>query len=361
MGEMFAKWKQSALIPFLSISLGLFIGAVIMLLGGYNPFLAYVSLLERAFGDIYSIGETVRQITPLIFTGLSVAFAFRTGLFNIGAEGQFIMGAFAATYVGVMFDLPWYIHAPLAVIAAGLAGGIWGSIAGYLKAKRGVHEVITTIMLNWIALYLSNFLIKLYLLEPGQQRSRVVAESSWLSFPAMSSWFDNARIHMGILIAILGAFLFYVLLWKTKQGFELRSVGFNPHASEYAGMSVGRNMVTAMFVSGIFAGLGGAGEVLGVFHYQSIQAAFPGYGFQGIAVALIGGNAAFGTVLGAILMGVLTFGASGMKFGAGVPVELINIVIALVIFFLAAHGIVRYLMDRGFFVRLRKRKKERGL
>lgn len=346
--------KESSLIPLISVFVGLFIGAIIMFLGSYNPIQAYSSLLQKAFGDMYSIGETIRQITPLVFTGLSVAFAFRTGLFNIGAEGQFIMGSLAAAYIGIQFaGLPWYIHVPLAVVAGGLIGGLWGSIAGYLKAERGVHEVITTIMLNWIALYLSNYVIKTYLLEAGQQRSKFVAESSWLSFPGLSQLFDNSRIHLGIVIALICVVLFYLMLWKMKQGFELRAVGLNPHASEYAGMNVKHNMVKAMLISGIFAGIGGASEVLGVFHYQVIQSVFPGYGFQGIAVALIGGNTALGTLIGAGLLGVLTYGATGMKFGAGVPVELIHIVIALVIFFVAAKGIVKKWIQM-----LRKSKKE---
>jgi ABC-type uncharacterized transport system permease subunit len=337
-----AVFGESALIPLVSVVLGLFLGALIMLLGAYNPLQAYASLLDRAFGDMYSIGETIRQITPLIFTGLAVAFAFRTGLFNIGAEGQFIVGSLAAAYVGIAFILPWYIHAPLSAAAGGLAAGIWGAIAGYLKAKRGVHEVISTIMLNFIALYLSNYIVKTFMLEPGQQRSKIVEESSWLSFPGFTQLFGGSRIHAGIFIAIVCAVLFYVILWRTTHGFELRAVGLNPHASEYAGMNVRRSLVLAMFVSGSFAGFGGAAEVLGVFHYQAISASFPGYGFLGIAVALLGRNSASGIVAAAVFMGVLTFGATGMKFGAGVPVELIHVVIALVIFFVAAGGMIKY-------------------
>lgn len=333
--------KESFLIPLVAILLGLITGAIAMLAGGFDPILAYQSLVKKVFGDVYNFGETIRQITPLIFTGLSVAFAFRTGLFNIGAEGQFIMGMLASVYVGVAFDLPPYIHAPLALLAGALAGGLWGAIAGYLKAARGVHEVITTIMLNWIALYFANFILSTFLVPEGQQRSKDIHESASISIGWLSEMFDSARLHWGTLIALIAAVIFYVLLWKTKTGFELRSVGFNPHASEYAGMNVNKNVINAMLGAGIFAGLGGAGEVLGVFHYQAIMAAMPGYGFDGIAVALIGGNTPFGVVLGAILFGALTFGATGMKFGAGVPVELIRVVIASVIFFVAAHGIVK--------------------
>lgn len=340
------KWlfKESSLISLTSVFLGLFLGAIIMLLGHYNPLQAYGALFNKSFGDMNNIGELIRQITPLIFTGLAVAFAFRTGLFNIGAEGQFIMGALAADFVGIQMHLPWYLHIPLAVIAGGLLGGFWGSIAGYLKAVRGVHEVISTIMLNWIALYLSNFFVKTYLLEPGQMRSKFVDESTWLSSAWLSQLFGNSRIHYGIVIALLMAMLFYIILWKTKQGFELRAVGFNPEASQYAGINVNRNIVKAMFISGIFAGVGGVCEVLGVFHYQAVNTAFPGYGMMGIAVALIGRNTPIGAILGAILLGVLTFGASGMKFGAGVPEELVNIVIAIIIFLVAASGIVKMLL-----------------
>lgn len=338
--------NESTMIPVFSVLVGLILGAVIMLAGNYNPILAYGSLFSKAFGDMYNIGETIRQITPYIFTGLSVAFAFRTGLFNIGAEGQFIMGAIAAVSVGVLLELPWYLHVPLALVASALAGGFWGAIVGYLKAARGMHEVITTIMLNWIALHVSNYIVRTVLLEKGMARSKYIHESAWMSSPGISQMFDHARIHYGILLALALSALFYFLLWKTRQGFELRSVGLNPDASEYAGINVKNTFVKAMFISGVFAGIGGACEVLGVFHYQTINAAFPGYGLMGIAVALIGRNSPLGVVLGAVLIGVLTYGASGMKFGAGVPEELIHVVIALVIFFVAASGMVEILIRR---------------
>lgn len=218
---------------------------------------------------------------------------------------------------------------------------MWGSIAGYLKAKRGVHEVITTIMLNWTALYLSNYIVKTFLSDPGQQRSRQVHESALLHFPGLQEMFAHARVHFGILFGLLCAWLFYVMLWKTRRGFELRAVGYSWGASEYAGMNVSKNIIQSMWISGIFAGLGGATETLGVFGYQLQYQSSPQYGFDGIAVALIGGNAALGVILGAVLLGVLKFGATGMKFGAGVPVEIINIIIALVIFFVAASGMVK--------------------
>ncbi|MDF2958740.1 MAG: branched-chain amino acid transporter permease [Paenibacillus sp.] len=336
--------KDSALVPLVAILLGLLFGAFIMLLGGYNPIVAYASLVGKVFGSPYNIGETIREITPLILTGLSVAFAFRTGLFNIGAEGQFIMGATGAAIIGIKLDLPAIIHAPLAILAGALLGGLWGGIAGYLKAKRGVNEVITTIMLNWIALFLSNYIVNRFLLQPGQQRSYMIHDSASISIGWLSELLGNARMHGGTFIALLGSLVFYVLLWKMKQGYELRAVGHNPQAAQYAGMNVNRNIVKAMVAGGIFAGLAGVTDTLGVFHYQVVAAGSAGYGFDGVAVALLGGNHPVGVILAAMLFGMLSYGSSGMSFGADVPPEIIRVVIASVIFFVASHGIVRWVL-----------------
>ncbi|TVY08683.1 ABC transporter permease [Paenibacillus cremeus] len=335
---------DSALVPLVAIVLGLLVGALIMLAGGYNPLTAYASLVEKVVGDSYNFGETIREITPLVLTGLSVAFAFRTGLFNIGGEGQFVMGATGASIIGIKLNLPMWIHAPLAIIVGALLGGCWGAIAGYLKARRGVNEVITTIMLNWIALFLANYIVGHFLLQPGQQRSYVIHDTASISLSAISAMFGNARLHWGILFAPLAAIVFYILLWKTRQGFELRAVGHSPSAAEYAGMSVGSNVVKAMFIGGVFSGLAGVTEVLGVFHYQVIAAEPPGYGFDGIAVSLLGGNHPFGVVLAAILFGALSYGSAGMSFGADVPPEIVRVIIGMVIFFVASHGIIRWIL-----------------
>ncbi|WP_435921918.1 ABC transporter permease [Paenibacillus sp. DYY-L-2] len=347
---------DSLIVPLVAILLGLLVGAVVMLLGGYNPFEAYGALIKRVVGNPYDFGETIRQITPLIFTGLAVAFAFRSGMFNIGADGQVLIGMTTATSVSLsMSGVSSAIVVPLAVIAGGIAGGLWAGIAGYLKAKRGINEVITTIMLNWTALYLSNYVIRHFFLLKGQNRSEDIGASAAMTF--LSDVFNNARVHWGTVIALLAALFFYIYLWKTKQGYEMRAVGFNANAAEYAGMSVSRNVVKAMFISGVFAGLAGTFEVLGVFHYQSVFAASPGYGFDGIAVALLGMNHPLGVVLASILYGVLTYGSAGMSFVAGVPPELIKIIIGSIIFFIAAQGIVRFVL-KPFYL---KRKKEKVL
>ncbi|PQP85822.1 ABC transporter permease [Paenibacillus sp. AR247] len=349
---------NSLLTPLVSIVLGLIVGAIIMLIGGYDPILAYSSLFSTVFGNLYDFGETIREITPLIMTGLAVAFAFRAGLFNIGAEGQYIVGMTAATAVGIkLTGLPIVLHAIVAIIAGGLAGGIWAGITGYLKAKRGVNEVIISIMLNWTGLYLSNYIVRNFLLLKGQQRSEDIQDTASISIGWLSDMFSDARMHWGTAIAILAAVFFYVFMWKSKQGYELRAVGHNGDAAKYAGMNVKSNIVKAMFISGIFAGLGGAFQVLGVFHYQAIFTGSPGVGFDGIAVALIGMNHPFGILLSAALFGTLTYGSAGMSFGAEVPPEIIRIVIGSIIFFIAAQGIVRWVL-KPFYL---KRKKEKVL
>lgn len=349
---------NSLLVPLLAIVFGLIVGAIIMLIGGYNPLLAYSSLLTTVFGNLYDFGEAIREITPLIMTGLAVAFAFRAGLFNIGAEGQYIVGMTAASVVGIkVTGLPIILHAVLAIIAGGLAGGLWAGITGYLKAKRGVNEVIISIMLNWTGLYLSNYIVRNFLLLQGQQRSEDIKDTASISIGWLSDMFSDARMHWGTLIAILAAVFFYVFMWKSKQGYELRAVGHNGDAAKYAGMNVKNNIVKAMFISGIFAGLGGAFQVLGVFHYQAIFTGSPGIGFDGIAVALIGMNNPFGILLSASLFGTLTYGSAGMSFGADVPPEIIRIVIGSIIFFIAAQGIVRWVL-RPLYL---KRKKEKVL
>lgn len=348
--------KDSLVLPVVAIILGLLLGALVMLIGGYNPIDAYGALLTRVYGDSYNFGEAIREMTPLIMTGLAFAFAARTGLFNIGGEGQFLIGMTAATIVGVHVQgLPAYIHAPLAIIMGAIFGGLWAAIAGFLKATRGVNEVISCIMLNWIGLYLSNMIINNFALLEGETRSVDILPTASIAITSLSEAMGNARVHWGTLIAILAAVFFYIFMWKTKQGYELRAVGFNQDASKYAGMNVNRNIVKAMFISGAFAGLGGAFTVLGVFGYQSVMASSPGTGFDGIAVALIGMNNPFGVILGSILFGTLTYGSAGMSFTADVPPEIVRIVIGAIIFFIAAQGIVRWVL-KPFYA---KRKKEK--
>lgn len=332
------------LVPLISIVLGLIIGAIVMLVSGYSPIEGYAALWNGVFGDTYFMGETVRQITPYVFAGLAVAFAFRTGLFNIGVEGQLIMGWLAAAYVGFAFELPAIIHVPLALIAAAVAGALWAFIPGLLKAKLQVHEVIVTIMMNYTALHVANALIDV--VTDGGEKTPPIHESASLRSGFFETITDYSRMHWGFLVALIAVMIMWVILEKTKQGFELKSVGFNKQASEYAGMSVNKNIILAMVISGAFAGLGGAMEALGTFGNINKMTAFTGIGFDGIAVALLGANQPIGVLLSAILFGALKNGGLNMPSEAGVPVEIVSIVIALIIFFVASGYIIQLALER---------------
>jgi general nucleoside transport system permease protein len=340
-----SKRTVNILVPVIAVVLGLLAGAIIMLISGYSPIAGYTALINGIFGETFYLGETVRQITPLILAGVAVAFAFRTGLFNIGVEGQLIVGWLAAVWVGTSLDLPKIIHLPLSILAAAAAGALWAFIPGILKAKFRVHEVIVTIMLNYVALHVTNYLI-LNVLTDNQDKTENIASSASLRSPWLESITDYSRLHWGILIAIFGAILMWFILEKTKTGYELRAVGFNDEASRYAGMNVNKNIVLSMVISGAFAGLAGAMEGLGTFGYAAIKGGFTGVGFDGIAVALLGGNAAIGIVLAGTLFGALKMGALNMPFEAGVPNELVDIVIALIIFFVASSYFIRMLLER---------------
>ncbi|MBR3121519.1 ABC transporter permease [Oceanobacillus profundus] len=333
------------LVPIVSVLMGLIAGAIIMLVSGFSPIDGYTALWNGAFGDSYTIGETIRRSAPYILTGLSIAFAFRTGLFNIGAEGQVLVGWLAAVWVGITIDAPMYIHLPLAVLAAAVAGGLWAFVPGILKAKLGVHEVIVTIMMNYIALFTTNEIIR-KVLTSGQTTTDSIAPSASLASEWMQSITFYSRLHYGILIALFAAAIMWFIIQRTTIGYELKSVGFNQHASRYAGMNVSKNIVLSMVIAGMFAGLAGAMEGLGTYGNMSVTAGFSNLGFDGIAVALLGANTAIGVVFAAFLFGALKEGAGEMPTGAGIPTELVDIIIALIIFFVASSYIIRWVIVR---------------
>ncbi|MFC0230113.1 ABC transporter permease [Bhargavaea ullalensis] len=332
------------LVPVISVILGLLVGAIVMVVSGYDPVKGYIALWNGIFGDSYAIGETIRQITPYILAGLAVAFAFRTGLFNIGVEGQLIVGWFAAVYVGAAFDLPKVIHLPLAILAGAAAGALWAFLPGLLKAKMKIHEVIVTIMMNYVALYVVNALIKTW--SGGGDKTERIKETASLRSDFLASITDYSRLHYGIILALLMVVLMWFLLEKTTTGFELKAVGFNENASEYAGMKIGKNIILAMVISGAFAGLAGAMEGLGTFGNMYTRGGFTGIGFDGIAVALLGANTPLGVIFGAVLFGSLKYGALNMPNAAQIPEEIVQIVIALVIFFVACGYAIRLLLSK---------------
>ncbi|MTH51775.1 ABC transporter permease [Bacillus mangrovi] len=336
---------MNLLIPVIAVLLGLLIGAIVMLAAGYDPVAGYGALWNGIFADPFNIGETIRLMTPYILTGLAVAFAFKTGLFNIGVEGQVLVGWLASVWVGIAFDLPKIIHLPLAILAAALAGALWGFIPGLLKARFRVHEVIVTIMMNYIALYMTNAIIQ-SVLTKGSDTTEDIKASASLKSETFEGLTNFSTMHYGIFISLIAAFIMWFLLERTAKGYELRAVGFNQDAAHYAGMSVNKSIILSMVISGAFAGAAGAMEGLGTFQFASVKSGFTGIGFDGIAVALLGGNAAIGIILSAFLFAGLKIGALNMPFEANVPNELVEIVIALIIFFVASSYFIRWLLLR---------------
>jgi simple sugar transport system permease protein len=283
--------------------------------------------------------ESLVASTPYIYAGLAVALGFRSGLFNIGVEGQLFIGAIFAAYVGYRFTgLPAIIHLPLAILAGAVGGALWGFIPGWLKAKTGGHEVINTIMLNYIAFRLSEWLLNGPMRRPESFNpvSPTIAESAILP-----RFFESPiRFHGGFFLSLLAAWLVYWFMFRTRWGFDLRTVGANPNAARYAGMNIVWVTIIAMSLSGALAGLAGGNEVLGV-NYNLALAFSAGYGFDAIALALLGKNHPLGVVLAALLFGTLRSGALGMQLAAGIPIDIISVLQALILAFIAAPAIIR--------------------
>ena len=327
--------------PFVSLLLAAAVSAVIVLLAGEDPFHIGSVMLSGSVGSLRSLANTLEEATPLIFTGLCVAVALKCGLFNIGGEGQLVIGAFAAAWVGVkLTGLDPVLHASVCILIAGLAGALWALIAGLLKARFGAHEVINTIMLNYVAFILTSYLVNVpYFKKPGQipQTYDILASAT---LPRLTFIYKYTRLNLGFILAVGAVFLVYVVLEKTKLGFELKSVGLNPIASRAAGISVVKNMVIAMAIGGFLAGLAGSERVLGVHRY--FVSPFPfGYGFAGIAVALLGRNHPFGVLVAAIFFGALTSGGAQVDIETSVPRELVTVIQAIVIIFVACEYLVR--------------------
>ena len=357
------KFLQGALgITLISIFMGLLVGAIVLMVAGFNPLEAYWVILKGIFSRPKYISYVIIYATPLIITGLSVAFALRTGLFNIGAEGQYIVGAIVAAMAGYFFKMPAILHVPTCIILAILAAALWGGLAGFIKAKFGVHEVISTIMLNWIALYLLNFVITLKAFaKQGTGKSYVIQHSAGIDILGQWKvteagidfirshriWGDVLRtpINLGFIFAILLAVLVWYVLNKTTLGYELRAVGFNPHAAEFGGINVNRSIITSMLFSGGLAGAAGAFQVLGVSHRVAKLAIMEGYGFDGIAVSLIGNNSGFGSLLAGLLFGALKYGGSKIQDAMQAPTEVINIMMGAIILFIAMPKVIRLILN----------------
>jgi len=324
-----------------AVALAFLTGALIMLLVGVNPLAVYSALFEGVLLNPYGLAQIIFKSTPLMLTGLSVAFAFRAGLFNIGAEGQMIMGGFCCALAGFSLKgLPWLIHAPLCIIAAMAGGMLWAALPGYLKAKRGAHEVITTIMMNFIAAALTNYFVMARFHEPETVHTASIMPSAFLPrLAALSSFFKGSPANAAFFIGLAACALAGWLLWKTALGYEIRAVGLSPDAAATSGISVARGTMTAFLIAGALAGLASVNFVMGYKHYFE-EDFTGGAGFMGIAVALVGQNNPAGVIAAALLFGALSHGT--LVINALVPKDIVLILQALlIIFVITFDGIAR--------------------
>ncbi len=322
-------------ISLISVVLGLLVGAVFILMVGANPIVGYINLFKGGLMSIRRIGNSLATATTLIFTGLSVAYAFRTGLFNIGAAGQMLAGGLAATTVALLVPLPRAILLPTMILAAALAGALWGFIPGFIKAKFNVHEVVSTIMMNWIAYWVVYYFVPAYLKGPTlETESKKIALEASLRADWLTSLFNGSYINYGLFLAIGAVFLIWFILEKTTLGFELKAVGHNRDAAEYAGVKVERNIVLSMGIAGALAGLGGLTFYTGFATSMQIGV-LPNQGFDGIAVALLGATNPFGVLAAALFFGILHTGKGLMNTITGIPPQISDTIIATIIYFTA--------------------------
>ncbi|MDM9380669.1 ABC transporter permease [Chlorogloeopsis sp. ULAP01] len=318
--------------PVIAITSALFVGAILMLIAGANPIAAYIALFQESLSTYFGFGNTLTKMAPLLLTSLGVLVALRAGQFNIGGEGQIYLGALGSTLVGLYVQgLPGIIHVPLALLAGFLFGAIWGWIPGYLKAIRGVNEVITTLLLNYIAVNLISYLVQNPLQAPDAPSpySPLIAKSAQLPIVLPGS-----LAHGGILLALIAAGILWVLLVRSPVGYQITAVGFNLIASHYAGISVERTIILVMALAGGLAGLAGACEVMGL-KYRLFEQVSPGYGFDAIAIAFLSRGSVLGVVLTSLFFGALRSGANVMQRSAGVPVTIVYAIQGLSVLFIA--------------------------
>lgn len=352
-------WRSAVLVPVLAVLTALIVSAFIIAvtdidalrIWGSNPGKAarltfgtigksYLALFRGSFGSLSAWSETLIAAAPLVFTGLSVAIGFRAGLFNIGAEGQMIMGGLLATIVGFYFHLPWFVHIPLALLGGLIGGAIWGGISGLLRAKTGAHEVITTIMLNWIAIRFLDWALTVDFIQALGRDDSISKDV--LASSRLPQFFSDPRIrlHWGVVLALLAAGFIYWLLYRTTTGYEFRAVGYNSNAAHYAGMNVTWLYILVMAVAGGLSGLAGANQILG-----PLGRATPGFsgglGFDAIALALLGRSHPVGVVLAGLLFGALEAGGRQMQAATEVSIDLVQVVQALIVVFIAAPALIR--------------------
>lgn len=331
----------------LSIVIGFLVGALFLAIMGISVSQAYGKLFQSIFSGTKAISYCIVYAAPYIVAGLSVAFSFKTGVFNIGAEGQFVVGAMAACVVGILgASLPAILLVPLCFLTAALAGALWGAIVGFLKTKWGINEVLSMIMFNWIAFYLSNYIAGFPAIhsEGNAEATKNVAAHAriLLSQNVIKSLDLCPTANWGILVAVALTVLVYFIIEKTTLGYELKAVGFNKHAAEYAGINVNRSILTSLSISGALGGIAGALLLLGMGGRISIFTSQEGYGFAGIVVALIGVTNPFGVFVAGLFYGAMTYGGSKLNL-VGAPTQVVNIIMGTIVFFIAISTIFSYL------------------
>lgn len=347
------EFEDLVIVPLFAVVAALVLGALTMLATSVEPATiarSYLALLQGSVGSLNAISETLTAATPLVLAGLGLALGFRAGLFNIGAEGQILMGGMAAAVIGFSFSfLPFFVLLPLCLLSGAAAGAFYAGIAGWLRATTGAHEVISTIMLNLISYRLIDYMLRLPFVQ-REGRADPISKSvpDHAQLPGLLEWIDpNLRVHAGIFLALAAVLFVYWLLFRTKTGFEFRASGASPDAARFAGMRSGLTIVLAMASAGALAGLAGSVQVLGVL--DRVTPGFSaGIGFDAIAVALLGRSHPVGVLLAGLLFGALEAGGRQMQVDAGVSIDLIGIIQALIIVFIAAPMLVRALFPWGF-------------
>lgn len=348
------KLNKDFVLAIIAIILGLTAGGLLMLLTGNNPMEGFFYLYRGGTMSMERIGNTLASATTLILTGLSVAFAFKTGLFNIGAAGQMLIGGLCATTVGLNLLWPKPVLLLTMLIAAALGGGIWAAIPGFLKAKFNVHEVVATIMMNWIAYWTAYYVVPAFLKGDFMEtESRRLPLSASLRSPWFAKIFGDSYINLGIFVAVIAAIIVYFLLNRTTLGYELKAVGYNKDAAEAAGINVKKSMVVSMTIAGILAGLAGATFYAGYSLNMQIGV-LPSQGFDGIAVSLLGANSPLGVLGTAIFFGLLHTGKGFMNAMTRIPPDIADTIIAIVIYFSATSVMIERLWAKF------KKKEKRG-
>lgn len=346
-------WRAfDILLPFIATLAALGVGAVMLMVFDANPVVAYGALLEGAFGSTNALADTLVKATPLLLVALGICIAFRGGVINIGGEGQLLLGAVASTLVGLANpNLPGYLLIPLALLVGFLAGGAWGAIPGLLKAYFNVNEILSTIMMNAIAVQGMNYLLRGPMIDPVQLESASrIPQTARLSAAFDLPRLIPTRLHLGTGLAIIAAFLVFIFLWRTVVGYRIRAVGLNPNASRYAGINVPRHVVLSMLLSGAFCGLAGAIQVYGLHHRMFTDGSAMGFtgsaGFNGIVVALFGQLHPLGAIPASFLFGALIVGANKLQRVMQVPSSFIIALNGLVVVFVVSADYWRRRMAR---------------